>query len=135
MTGTQPRSAQRLIHGRRHPVPAPRPGRPAADPLVTAILGVQAERPSGSMYTTSRYRRAQRRSEDAAVIRRRLWALRILIAAWTLGIAVTLWLVATWVGWPAALFTHTPMAVLLVALLHCARVERRWLDRVRAERR
>ncbi|WP_211277794.1 hypothetical protein, partial [Couchioplanes caeruleus] len=79
----------------------------------------------------SRYGRGQRRVEIGAV-RRRLWALRILAAAWTLGIAVTLWLVVTWFGAWTAFFTHTPMLVLLIALLHATRVERRWLSRLRA---
>ncbi|MEV4705443.1 hypothetical protein [Actinoplanes sp. NPDC049316] len=101
---------------------------------MTAILGLP-QQPASSLYATSRYGRAQRRSAEVGVVRRRLWALRILAVAWMVGSAVTMWLVVTWCGWPTAVFTHTPMAVFLIALLHVVRVERRWLARLRADAR
>ncbi len=99
---------------------------------MTAILGLQADPLAGSLYATGRYGRAQRRSGDAASVRRRLWALRFLGAVWAAAIVVTLVLVVSWWGWSTAAFTHLPMVGLMLALLHAVRVERRWLARVRA---
>jgi hypothetical protein len=137
MTGQrQPRSVRLLVHdGRGHPQFVVLPGPPADDAYLAGILGIPVEEVQGSLYVPGRYGRARRRVETVAVVRRRLWALRLLLAAWMTAIGVTLWLVVDWAGWTLALFTHPLMLVLLLLLVHAARAERRWLARIRAAAR
>lgn len=62
---------------------------------------------------------------------RRVWVLRILVAAWAVSSGLVLWCTVTWFGWGTAVCTQPPLVVMLLVLLHALRVERRWLIRLR----
>lgn len=122
----QPRSVRFLVHqGRGHPRPAP----PGGGPVAAVLIMQPPVRANGTLYAVGRAGRP-RRAAAIAEVRRRLWALRILVATWAAAIALLLWFTVTWFGWYVAAFTHPPMLILLLVLLRALRAERRWLVRL-----
>lgn len=131
MTGHRgPRAAHRLVHqGRGQHPPQVVPG-PAGQPTVVLELPAVRSPAQGALYAVGRCGRARRRRSDVAEVGRRVWALRILLGAWTVSVGLVLWFTVTWFGWLTAAFTQPPLLAMPLVLAYALRAERRWLIRL-----